>query len=328
MGILPKRCGKMDNDRKALKKQLLVLSSNLRALVDETDFYINRDNAVKPFDPEDTILKYLQSSVLNCKQKLDKLKIKTTKQLFSEARKFIDTEYLSFFELIKRLFVNITTQSPVEIFSRRRWGEGRIETLLAADYILISLNYRNMKETVNRFFIQGYKRADKLIVDEHSVLFDVKNLTSVKFPSVYEDIRKYSASLVEGLSPELSSEKMILEQQISEIIKNAIRHGNQKDPKKSVLVWYGYEKNSFRIIVEDEGPGFSALEEWNVFYAARNEALKKNDIETMMKYINYVNSQSTPEDGGNSLIAAMEFWDSGLVYNQKRNKVAAMKYFN
>ena len=35
---------------------------------------------------------------------------------------------------------------------------------------------------------------------------------------------------------------------------------------------------------------------------------------------------SEDDDGGNALFAAVEFWDSGLIYNNKRNKVAALKY--
>ncbi len=318
----------MDNDQLASKGHLLELADNLQALLDEIGFCFSKEERFRPFDQKNTILVLLKPSILNCRQKLDQLKNEFLENPFSEARRFIDTEYRFFFELMKKLFINISVQSPVEIFSRKLWKEGRVETLLAADYILLSLNYRNMKDAVNRFFIQGYKRADKLIVDENSVLFEVKNINSIKFPSVYQDIRKYAGSLLNGMPPDLDSEKTVLEQQVSEIIKNAIRHGNQKDPAKSVFVWYGFENNSFRIIVEDEGAGFSRLEDWNTFYASRNEALKKNDIETMMKYINYANNQSTQEDGGNSLIAAMEYWDSGLVYNQKRNKVAAVKYFN
>jgi hypothetical protein len=33
------------------------------------------------------------------------------------------------------------------------------------------------------------------------------------------------------------------------------------------------------------------------------------------------------EDGGNSLIAAREFWNGGIIYNEKRNKVGVVRWF-
>ncbi|MBN1898831.1 MAG: ATP-binding protein [Spirochaetes bacterium] len=118
----------------------------------------------------------------------------------------------------------------------------------------------------------------------------------------------------------------ILEEQISEIIKNAIGHGNQNNIGKRVKLWYAFSNKIFKIIVEDEGEGFKNLEQWNDFNRKRNEALKAGNMEEMLKYMQYRGPDSTDMDGGNSLFAALEYWDNGLVYNNKKNKVVAVKY--
>ena len=33
------------------------------------------------------------------------------------------------------------------------------------------------------------------------------------------------------------------------------------------------------------------------------------------------------EDGGNSLIAALEFWNGGMIYNGAKNKVGVVRWF-
>ena len=43
---------------------------------------------------------------------------------------------------------------------------------------------------------------------------------------------------------------------VEEALMNAIKHGNQRDPEKSVHVFYGVSPESLKIIVEDEGDGF------------------------------------------------------------------------
>lgn len=43
---------------------------------------------------------------------------------------------------------------------------------------------------------------------------------------------------------------------VEEALMNAIKHGNQRDPEKSVSVEYHLNKTILRIVVEDEGEGF------------------------------------------------------------------------
>ena len=47
---------------------------------------------------------------------------------------------------------------------------------------------------------------------------------------------------------------------VEEALMNAIKHGNQRDPEKSVNVDYKVSPDLLRISVEDEGPGFDPSE--------------------------------------------------------------------
>ena len=47
----------------------------------------------------------------------------------------------------------------------------------------------------------------------------------------------------------------------------------------------------------------------------------------MAKYVSFITDQSDENDSGNALFAALEYWDGGIVFNNKRNTVALAKYF-
>jgi len=168
----------------------------------------------------------------------------------------------------------------------------------------------------------------KLIVDENSKYFNNANMKYREFPSIFKQIRNY-ATIIAFDAPEEFRLGNLLEQQISEIIKNAVVHGNKKDPNKKVRVWWEFnkERRMARIIVEDEGEGFQDLEKWNEFNEKRTKYFLENNFEEMLKYISYRTDKSTDLDGGNALFAALEFWNGGMIYNNKKNKVVCVKYY-
>ncbi len=169
----------------------------------------------------------------------------------------------------------------------------------------------------------------KLIVDENSPFFDTKGMKYMEFPSKFKQIRNF-ATIVAFDAPEEFKMKNLLEQQISEVIKNAVVHGNKNDPNKKVKVWWEFnkEKKMARIIVEDEGEGFQDLEKWNKFNEQRMKYFYENNFDEMLKYISYRTEKSTELDGGNSLFAAVEFWNGGMIYNNKKNKVVCVKFYD
>lgn len=166
----------------------------------------------------------------------------------------------------------------------------------------------------------------KLIVDEDNELFDARGMRYIEFPSIYERIREYTATILSEC-PDEFREGNLLEQQLSEIVKNGIKHGNHRDPSKKLKVWYDLRKR-VRFIVEDEGAGFKELDEWNEFYKKRQTALFNEQFDEFLYLAAYRGCNSTPEDGGNSLIAALEYWNGGMIYNRKKNKVGVVRWFS
>ncbi len=100
--------------------------------------------------------------------------------------------------------------------------------------------------------------------DENDALFDKTNMLYKEFPSDFRQIRYFTLLIVQSAPLEIK-EINLLEQQISEVIKNAVKHGNGCDINKKVRVWYSFSPTHAHLIVEDEGEGFQELEnEWNV----------------------------------------------------------------
>lgn len=167
----------------------------------------------------------------------------------------------------------------------------------------------------------------RIATDSRHELFDREGMLYKEFPSDFRQVRFFSMLIAQKAPAEIK-EFNLLEQQISELIKNAVRHGNKRDPAKVVKVWSSFSKNHAHLIVEDQGDGFKKLDEWNEFNEKRNDCFSRQNYEELEKYFTYRTEESTDEDGGNALFAAVEYWDGGMVFNDKRNAVAVYKSFN
>ena len=165
----------------------------------------------------------------------------------------------------------------------------------------------------------------KLIVDENHILFNTHGMYYKEFPSDLRQVRFYTVFIVQR-APEKFREVNLLEQQLSEIIKNAIKHGNKNEIDKKVRVWYDFNKRA-KIIVEDEGKGFKQLEEWNKFNQTRNKCFEEHDFDNMEKYVSFRSKDADEADGGNALFAGLEYWNGGMIYNKVKNKVCVVRYF-
>jgi hypothetical protein len=165
-----------------------------------------------------------------------------------------------------------------------------------------------------------------IVIDSASPLFDKTGLEYQEFSSDFSRIRFY-AMLVTRSAPQEIGEINLLEQQISEIIKNAVKHGNKNDAKKKVRIWHKFTPDMARVIIEDEGDGFKELEKWNALNRQRRRQICARDYEKLGDCVSFRSSASDESDGGNALFAALEYWDSGIVFNEKRNAVAMKKLF-
>jgi len=166
----------------------------------------------------------------------------------------------------------------------------------------------------------------KLLVDDRNELFDAQGMKYVEFPSDLSQVRRYAAEILQDCPPAFL-EGNLLEQQLSELIKNGIKHGNQGDPTKTLKVWYDLRKRA-RFIVEDEGAGFVTLDDWNDYFRRRQTALWNEDFDSFLTLASYRGPHSDESDGGNSLIAALEYWNGGMIYNGKRNKVGVVRWYS
>lgn len=162
--------------------------------------------------------------------------------------------------------------------------------------------------------------------DENDSLFDKTNMLYKEFPSDFRQIRYFTLLIVQSAPLEIK-EINLLEQQISEVIKNAVKHGNECDINKKVRVWYSFSPTHAHLIVEDEGEGFQDLEKWNEFNRKRLECLHNQNFEELADFVSFRTPKSDDHDGGNALFAALEYWNGGFVYNKKRNGVAMLKKF-
>lgn len=169
-------------------------------------------------------------------------------------------------------------------------------------------------------------REKHLIIDEKSRLFDKKAMFHKKLPSDFRQIRYFTMLIVQKAPADIK-EINLLEQQISELIKNAVKHGNKCDLNKNIEVWYSFSEIEARLIVLDQGQGFKRLEEWNEFNRIRNECFRTQNFEKMGKYVSFITEDSDELDSGNALFAALEYWNGGIVYNRKRNCIAVKKNF-
>ena len=165
---------------------------------------------------------------------------------------------------------------------------------------------------------------DKILIDESSPLFVKEGMEYREFPSDFSKIR-YNTLLLVSSAPSRIKETNLLEQQVSELVRNGVIHGNKYDPNKIIKIWFSFSKNSAHIIVEDEGDGFKEIYEWNEFNRKRLECLKNQDYVRLENYISFRGKNSTGGDGGNALFAALEYWNAGLVFNAKCNAIAAKK---
>ncbi len=168
--------------------------------------------------------------------------------------------------------------------------------------------------------------AKKILVDGASPLFDRAGMHHKSFPSDLRQVR-YFTLLVVQKAPMEFKEINLLEQQISELIKNAVKHGNRNDPHKAVEVWFRYDEESARLIVQDEGAGFRRIEQWNEFNRIRTECFQSQDFERMSEYVSFITEDSDEHDSGNALFAALEYWDGGVVFTERRNCVAVARSF-
>lgn len=82
--------------------------------------------------------------------------------------------------------------------------------------------------------------------------------TEVTIASDLGDARRVQDEIEEALQSNGYGESDIFSIRLAleEALVNAIKHGNQMDPEKKVHVHYTVDPETFKVRIEDEGPGF------------------------------------------------------------------------
>ncbi len=204
-----------------------------------------------------------------------------------------------------------------------------IELTKLTDFLPIRTTTADVIEYLDGFPQAGKNSDDdirQLVVDSSHRLFATAGMYHKTFFIDLRQVRRLSNLIAQQASPALQ-ELNILEQQISELIKNAVRHGNRNDKSKGIRIWFRFTEQHAHVIVGDDGDGFQYLEEWNAFYRNKIRCYREKDFEGMMKYLSFHTSDSTENDGGNALMAAVEYWNDGVIFNRSRNTVAVGRDF-
>ena len=169
-----------------------------------------------------------------------------------------------------------------------------------------------------------------LLANDKDTCWDIKGMQFVQFNSDCTKIRDYGKYVMKHRHEDYQNIK-ILEEQITEIIKNAVVHGNHCILEKKINIYFLFEKKFVKIIVEDEGRGFQGIEKWNRFNRKREKILNNTraSIDSKLKYLSYKEEEKggviKEYKNGNYLFSAVNYWNEGFRFSQKRNKVCAIR---
>ncbi len=250
-----------------------------------------------------------------------------SKDFYERLKDFVFSDLSLLMDMFTLFFNKLMTLVNSEVFKKDNWQDVNPITLLSATYFLLNLNLGRLKNIINKYFNMGFEENTELqIAEEKNQIWKTDKMKYIEFQSNLTQIRDYANEILSNSDIENPDDR-ILQLQITEFIKNAIKHGNQNDKNKKVRIWYDINNDYAKLIIEDEGEGFKNLEKWNEFNKHRNYYIKKQDVKNVLRYATYRTEKSTENDGGNFLFSALEYWDSGIIYNPKKNKLYAMKYF-
>jgi len=319
----------------AENKKVLKFIADINSTLEEISIYLSKRHKIYQ-----TLLKDLKSdySIISLNNKAVSI-IGIIKQKFinpsivdenhfRELRNFIFSDLSIFIDMFNSFFNKLISKYKTNFLGKEKWETENPITLLSASYFLLNLTFKNLRNIVNRYFNLGFEEHTELLTrKDDDKIWDTSKMKFKEFISDIRKIKEYAEEILNETDVEELKNNMLIKLQISEFIKNAIRHGNKLDKNKKVKIWYDINSDYAKLIIEDEGDGFKNIEEWNRFNRLRNKYIKAQDIGNVLKYASYRTKESIENDGGNFLFSALEYWDSGVIFNEKRNKIVVVKYF-
>jgi serine/threonine-protein kinase RsbW len=300
----------------------------LHSLLEELLLFNQQERFFKVKELMAFALKEKYSSTLllleKTKNELQHILQSTNATLLHSTSSLFQSSLILVLNLLRDIFMQLASQTK-RITLHAPVKKNSPQGYFTMNYHLLYKAYQELRKELHAHCIIEYKKANELIIDEYSLLFDTTGMQEFRYPSNIEKIRYYALQVLGTVLQHDQSLSYLLEYNVSEMIKNAIRHGNLCQVDKEVIIYSETTPQYFRIIVQQKGQGFLNLEEWNRYYRKRTHAFETCDIDKMIEYACYSSENSKDDDGGNALIAALEFWDSGLVFDKERTSVAALK---
>jgi hypothetical protein len=170
-------------------------------------------------------------------------------------------------------------------------------------------------------------------INNQSELLNKTGYNYLEFESNIYAVKFYALLIIQNI-PNYVPEQVLLKQQISELLSNAIIHGNNNESQKKIHIWFNYITDIFSLIIQDEGNGFHNIEEWNEWCKQRREYINTNKLYQHPQYLTYNKNKlyhthlESSYLNGTALFAAVEYWNCGVVYTEKGNTVAVRKDFH
>lgn len=320
-----------------IKESEKFIRDKLEELHKVTDQYIlffqtNQDfiNHLKhKYNINEKFLSDLQKRADDIYKNVSTLKTISKENFFDELRQFLFHNYSVFIDLLKMLFYQIifytNKQNIMELIAS---SDNPAFDFIGGNYLLLTMNFKKIKNAINQFYFKDIKLKDELIIDNNTELWLVSDMEHDIFPSDINKIVEYTETVIKPTSGKISSDDFqVLHHEVSELIINAIKHGNKNDVNKIIRLWYKFQDDCYKFIIEDQGEGFKDLEKWNEFNRERNRAIQIKNIKLMEKFALYRPEGSDNTKGGSTFFGALQYWDSGVIFNSKRNKIVTMKYF-
>lgn len=322
------------------KKKTYQFLQDFCSTLDEISIYLSENNPIykliKASMEGDFSVDIIYEKILFVRQQIEinfLIENEYSRRFYEQLKDFVFSDLsilMDIFNLFfNKLMTQVTTVNEVneKISKKSNTGDINPVKLFGASYFILNLNIKKLKNNINKYFNMGFQEHAALLVQEdNNPIWAVHKMKYKEFQSDINKIKNYAKEILTDCNIELSGD-ILLQLQISEFIKNAIRHGNKLDKAKKVKVWYDINNDYAKLIIEDEGEGFKDIEKWNEFNKHRNKYIESQDIQNVLKYAVYKTENSIEGDGGNFLFSAMEYWDSGINFNKKKNKLYVMKYF-
>ncbi|MBN1897298.1 MAG: ATP-binding protein [Spirochaetes bacterium] len=285
----------------------------------------------KRYNIQDKFILDVEENAKRIYQFIPALRQESEEDFFKSLRDFLYNDYSVFLALLKMLFYQVmfydNKENVMDLISS---SDDPAFDSLVGNYFLLTMNFKKIRNVINQFHFKDIELKDELVVDNNTELWLVTDMEHDIFPSDIHRVQEYTDVIISVAKEHISEEDYkLLQHEVSELIINAIKHGNKNDAARIIRVWYKFQDDLFKFIIEDQGEGFKDLEKWNEFNRKRNQAIRNKNFEMLEQYAFYKSNDFEEEEakGGSTLFGALEYWDSGLIFNSKRNKIVAVKYF-